>query len=132
METPALKQLLDSLFSQYTRRRFSDERGFCSCFTCSARGHWTDLQNGHFIPRSNMCTRYHEKNNHPQCVTCNEIKSGNLKAYARKLKQVYGEDTPEILAYLGKRTCRVDRMDMINMINELDYKIGVLIDGKGS
>ena len=40
---------LDKVFSEYIRQKYADSFGMVSCFTCDARKHWKDMQNGHFI-----------------------------------------------------------------------------------
>ena len=91
--------------------------------------HWTQLENSHFVDRAHMCTRWHDQNNHPGCVNCNRFLKGNLEVYARNLDLKYGTGTAEKLKALGRRTCKVNRAEMLEMINKLDKEIGEMING---
>ena len=127
-----VKNTLDRVFSQWIRRKAADENGWATCFTCGRPKPWFQLQNGHYVKRENMCTRYHPENNHPQCENCNVFLRGNLKVYAQKLDERYGEGTAEKLEALGKQTCKIHRNEMIELIRKLDKEIGEMIDGKRS
>lgn len=44
-----------------------------------------DAQNGHYIPRNRLNTRFDERNNNCQCVWCNVFKKWNYPEYAARL-----------------------------------------------
>jgi len=125
----AVKLLLDRIFSQYMRRSAADVNGYASCYTCGATKQWYELENGHYVDRQHMCTRYHPQNNHPQCHYCNATMDGNTEVYKANLDRDYGEGTAEKLEALGRMTCKISRVEMIEMIEKLDKKIGELING---
>jgi len=83
---------LDIVFSQYIRQKYADSFGMSRCYTCLKQAHWKDLQNGHYISRGHMNTRWDEENCRPQCVGCNVFKNGNYTEYAHRLLQEIGED----------------------------------------
>ncbi len=83
-------KLLDKVFSEYIRRKYSDDNGDVRCCTCSKMDHWKYMQAGHFISRGNMSLRFSEFNVHPQCPECNELKEGNLMQYRIYLENRYG------------------------------------------
>lgn len=56
--------------------------------TCGAVVFWKEIQCGHFIDRRHMATRFDPDNCHPQCVSCNVFKSGNIPMYERYLEQL--------------------------------------------
>lgn len=58
-----LKKELDRVFSIYIRAKYEKR-----CYTCGKEG---TLQNGHFIVRKYLATRWEEDNCRPQCVGCN-------------------------------------------------------------
>jgi hypothetical protein len=81
-----LKRKADKLFSVFIRVRD------CNCFTC---GRWLDFnsrQNGHYISRNHLNTRYDEQNCNTQCVSCNVFKKGNMAMYALNLTDKYGAE----------------------------------------
>jgi hypothetical protein len=119
-----LQRILDGVFSQWVRRKFADHAGNVACFTCGKVKHWTEIQNGHFVKRGNLCTRFSETNCNPQCGGCNGFKGGNLEVYREKLDELYGDGTAEELESFGRKTCKMTRSDFIEKIihydNELD------------
>jgi hypothetical protein len=68
-------------------------------------------------------------NNHPQCDYCNGYLKGNREVYAKKLDEQYGEGTAEKLEALGRKTCKIDRQEMLELIEKLDKEIGDMING---
>lgn len=49
------------------------------------------MQNGHFLPRQYLKTRYDERNNNCQCYACNMLYGGQGPTYAIRLEEKYGE-----------------------------------------
>lgn len=86
------KKKLDALFSRFIRERDGGQ-----CYTCPKKDEIKKMQNGHFVPRQYLATRYDEVNNHCQCYACNMLYNGQPSAYAKRLKQDYGPDIVEIL-----------------------------------
>lgn len=80
-----LKKDFDALFSQYIRRKYANEEGMVKCYTCSTIKHWKEIQNGHWIPRNNLATRFSEDNCRPQCVACNMFQHGMPDVFAVNL-----------------------------------------------
>lgn len=88
-ELPAVTILIDDLdiiFSQLIRLTHADEHGRVTCYTCDVVKHWKQMQNGHFVSRAQMPTRFSLKNCRPQCKTCNEDLRGNLVVFAGRLE----------------------------------------------
>ena len=68
---PSRKNLikkLDSVFSEYIRRKYADRDGIVKCFTCNKSAYWKGqgMQNGHFISRASRILRWEEDNCRPQ------------------------------------------------------------------
>lgn len=80
-----LKKELDKVFSEFIRRKYSDHYGYVNCYTCGLKKHWKEIQNGHFVSRSCLATRYSEDNCRPQCVGCNVFGGGKIALFALKL-----------------------------------------------
>lgn len=91
--TAQLKKDLDKVFSQFIRQREADKQGMTSCYTCGLRRHWKELQNGHFVPRQYLATRYDEVNCQPQCYACNMLYNGQPSAFAIRLNKDFGSGT---------------------------------------
>lgn len=83
----SLKKKLDKVFSKYIRQKYADKNGMVKCYTCSTVKHWKEIQNGHWIPRNNLATRFSEDNCRPQCVACNLFQKGMPDVFAVNLIQ---------------------------------------------
>lgn len=84
------KRELDRVFSIFIRQSYA-VNGYCSCYTCGKEGEIREMQNGHFIPRDYMSTRWDEANCRVQCPGCNVFKSGNYTEYSYRLLKEIGE-----------------------------------------
>lgn len=80
-----LKKELDKIFSIYIRTKNS-RYGYVNCFTCGKRLAIKEAQNGHFIRRQYLATRYSEDNCRPQCVGCNIFGDGKTVEFAKRLE----------------------------------------------
>lgn len=97
-------QTLDTWHSRYIRLRDTDSNGICRCFTCSSWvGHPKDCTNGHYIKRDRYSVKYHERNVHAQCLSCNGFEDGRQGRYAINLDTRYGRGTAAQLEALGSR-----------------------------
>lgn len=120
---------LDIAFSQYVRLSNADGNGFVCCYTCGYRAFWkrnrrggkSKIQNGHFIPRTKMVTRWDPINNHPQCVKCNEQLDGNLEVYEKALRAEYGDDAINDLIKRGSKPVTLD-LDYLRELRKLYEK----------
>lgn len=82
---------LDSLFSQYIRQKYAVD-GMTACVTCGVVKRWQEQQNGHYMSRGHLPTRWSEDNCAPQCVGCNVFRKGNYTEYSLWMIQTYGAD----------------------------------------
>lgn len=90
---PSIKTLrdkLDRVFSIYIRLRDSDDKGYCRCISCGDIVYWKNIQNGHYVNRGHMGTRFCERNCNAQCVKCNMFDEGNNIGYTKGLINKYG------------------------------------------
>lgn len=85
-----LKKELDRVFSLYIR---SIHPKFC--YTCNKSS--TVLQNGHFVPRIYLATRWDESNCRPQCAGCNIWGRGQLLDFEENLIEEIGKEKVEFL-----------------------------------
>lgn len=84
------KKELDTIFSQFIRLRDADGNGICYCVTCGKPYPWKEIQNGHFISRSKLATRFDEDNCHAQCYGCNVCHYGEVIKYMLWMENQYG------------------------------------------
>ena len=92
-----LKKKADRLFSIKRRKEESDSYGFVHCITFHVRKHWKEMDNGHFINRGYLATRYEKNNNFPQCTRCNVWRQGDHSRYRDNLIKIVGKDEVERL-----------------------------------
>ena len=85
------KAKLDKVFSLYIRLKYSDANGYCRCISCGKIHFYKDIQNGHYMSRRYMSTRFDENNCRPQCVACNIFNQGNIQMYRIGLVKQIGE-----------------------------------------
>ena len=97
-----LKKDLDAVFSKFIRERDQGQ-----CYTCPKKGEIKEMQNGHFVPRQYLATRYDEVNCHCQCYACNMLYNGQPSRYAERLEIDYGIGT---VARLEKLRHRIDKL----------------------
>lgn len=83
--TAKLKKELDAIFSKWIRAKYADSNGNVKCYTCSVSKPISEMQNGHWIPRNNLATRFSEENCRPQCVGCNMFQKGRPDVFAVNL-----------------------------------------------
>jgi len=121
-----LKKEADRLFSIYIRRKNSDWRDNATCYTCGKVAHWKELQNGHFVSRGKLNTRYLEDNCRVQCSGCNVFKKGNYTVYAERLIREKGPKEIARLNRLGNKTCQMKVVDYEKLIKKLKKLINNL------
>lgn len=90
---PNLKVKLDRIFSMYIRLRDSREFDFKAfrCISCGRMLPFEKADNGHYINRQHMSTRFDEMNCNAQCSHCNRFQEGNMQGYRNGLIRKYGE-----------------------------------------
>ena len=93
-----LRKKLDALVSQYVRRLYSDDNGEVTCYTCTKRAHYKEMQCGHFVPRQYLAARYDLRNLRVQCYACNMLYNSQPSTFAYKLEL----ETRGIVAELNK------------------------------
>ena len=101
MSRSKLIETLDNVFSKYIRLVKSTD-GLCKCISCGVVDNWKYMDNGHFIKRSNMATRWDVDNCNPQCTHCNRFLNGNIYNY----HEAIGDDLAESLTQIGHTTAK--------------------------
>ena len=87
--TAALKRKCWKLFSEYIRRKYSDDDGYASCFTCGTVKHWTEMDAGHGIGGRGNYVLFLEEVVRPQCKYCNGPLGGDYEHFVPKLISLY-------------------------------------------
>ena len=128
---PDYKKKLDEVFSKYIRLKYSDERGYCRCISCGKVHFWKQIQNGHYMSRRHLATRWSEDNCRPQCVACNIFNQGAAQMYRRNLVAEIGEDRVTWIESFA-HTSSKERSDFEYkaMIDEYTKKVNELLKDK--
>lgn len=117
-----------NLLSKIIRLKYSDDNGNCSCVSCGTTKHWSELQAGHFIPKSSGNSVYFlEENIHPQCVSCNIFKAGNLTEYTLFMIDTYGRGMVDELHEIKNEKLKITINDYENMIEEYKGRLKILL-----
>jgi hypothetical protein len=106
-----LIEKLDKVFSQYIRLREAKNNN-SECFTCGKVDHWKRLQNGHFMSRKHLSTRWDETNCQVQCAGCNVFRYGEQYKFSIGLDAKYGKGTAESMLLKSKETLKIDNIEL--------------------
>lgn len=121
------KERLDMIFSIYIRLKgcldTTNTTEIGKCFTCGRTYTFYELQNGHFISRKSLHTRFDEDNCKIQCSGCNVFKSGNYIEYTTRMIDKHGREFVERLKEKSKELIKFKAHDYVRMQNEIVYKI---------
>lgn len=118
--TAVLISELDDIISKYVRLTYADFRGFCKCVCCDTVAHWTKMDCAHFIPRSNMATRFYLPNLRPASKLCNQFDSSNhLRRWSGKMSANEWTD----LTFKAKSLMKWTKPELQSMIEEYKEKV---------
>jgi hypothetical protein len=124
----SLKDLItdcDAIFSTYIRLKYTDEDGFCECFTCGERKRWEEQQCGHYIGRGSLYLRFDPRNCRVQDSYCNELKHGDMAEFTKRLEAEHPGIT-DILIEESSIIYKPSRSDLKGLITEYTSKVKLL------
>jgi hypothetical protein len=132
MTVSKLKKELDKWFSLYIRLREATDEGLVQCFTCgNVNNYKVGMQNGHFMSRQFMATRYNEQNCQVQCVGCNMFKFGEQFKFSLALDSKYGKGTAEDLLHKSRQINKMSSKDFEEKISYYKLIVEKLLKEKG-
>lgn len=127
-----LMKELDDIFSKYIRLKYSDDNGYCRCISCGKVFFWKNIQNGHYMSRRYMSTRWSEDNCRPQCVACNMFNQGNIQMYRRGLIKQIGEQRVDLVEALARQASdKKSEFEYAAMIKDFKKEVIALLKKKG-
>lgn len=121
---------LDNIFSKYIRLRDSDKSGYCRCISCGKLVFWKYIQNGHFVNRKHMSTRFDEYNCNAQCLSCNCFDEGNNLGYSAGLVRKYGKSVLDILLIRKNQMKKWSDFEIKKLINHYKKEVDKLLKEK--
>jgi hypothetical protein len=104
-----LKKDLDTIFSIYIRQKHEDNKGNVECYTCRKLFTVKTIQNGHFVSRQYLATRWSDDNCRPQCWGCNGFGKGKPLDFEERLKKDLGEEYVEKMKASRHISLKLDR-----------------------
>jgi hypothetical protein len=120
-----LVQDLDAIFSKWVRLKYADGEGVVKCYTCPTKKRVEEMQNGHFIPRANLSTRWMPENCRPQCEKCNCYLDGNTAVFEANLR-LEDDSLPDYLKEQGRAPDKPTRSDLRELVNGYRFKVKLL------
>jgi hypothetical protein len=115
-----LVKKLDSVFSIYIRRRYA-VNDIAKCVTCGKEDHWSKLQNGHFMSRKHLSTRWNEDNCQVQCAGCNVFRYGEQYLYSQYL----GDKLSQELYIKSKQIRKFTDVELQELIEHYTHQISL-------
>ncbi len=107
----------DRIFSLFIRQRDADSNGVIRCISCGAFRLWRSADNGHYLKRQHMATRFNEINCNGQCKPCNGFEQGNNQNYRIGLVKKYSEKAVQELEAHEHDTCKLSQFDIEQIFN---------------
>lgn len=129
-EIQKLRKQADDIFSLFIRLSNCDADGYGKCITCEFRGHFRQMDNGHFIGRQFKATRFDEKNVSMQCKGCNKFGQGMAEQFAIEIDKKHGEGTAKLLKAQSRNTIKEERLLYLSVISEYTQKVYELMNTK--
>lgn len=125
-----LKANLDTIFSRFVRLRDS-KNGVCKCCTCGKFGEILAMQNGHYMSRRHLATRFSETNTGVQCLHCNMFDQGKQAEFTKYLERRYGIGTAGKSHIQSSNLTKWGRFEYELLIKEYTQKFNKLVEEKG-
>lgn len=117
-----LRDEADYLYSRYIRLKHMEADGLVPCYTCAKRLPMAQIQNGHYIHRQDMGTRFLDDNCRPQCPECNARHNDDKEPFKQKLEA----EKPGITEWLEEQARLVSkptREELRELITNLRWKV---------
>lgn len=114
---------LDRVFSRWVRLKDADVNGNVRCVVCGSLWDWKHIQNGHYISRSHMSTRFLEDNCYPQCSICNSQHEHFQQPFKEALERIGGISLVAYLELMGKKTAKFSANDLREKIQYYEQEL---------
>lgn len=119
----AMKSRAWKLFSEFVRRKHSDEGGTGRCYTCGELAHWKELQCGHAIGGRHNAVLLDEEICRPQCIRCNVFMRGQYPIFTSKLIRENGLEWFESKLISARAVVKINRAEYEEKIQELKQRL---------
>ena len=117
----AAKKAAWSWLSKCVRYSHATDGLHAACVTCGKVSKWTELDAGHYEPKTRSNALFFCATNvAPQCTGCNRFRHGNLSEFARWMLREYGQGHLDRLADMRSMVMKWKVADYEEMI--IHYK----------
>jgi len=125
--TGMLTRKLDWIFSEYIRRKYSDENWMITCISCEKVIHWKESHNCHWLPRGKKQYRFDQDNCRPWCAWCNTFnQEKHIRVFTIKQIARLGAETVDIMNDNTKYVYRQGKTELRALIEEFTTKLNNL------
>lgn len=122
-----LTKKLDRIFSEYIRRKYSDENWMITCISCEKKSHRKEANNCHWINRWNKQYRFDEDNCRPGCTSCNLYnKEFHIRVFTTKQITRLGIETVNIMNDNTNYVYKQGKTELKALIEEFSTKLNNL------
>ena len=118
------------VFSEYIRRKDTNEEGEVECYTCYEVRHWKRIHAGHFVSRNARAVKFDEQNVKPQCPGCNAFNGGMSWKFGQRLDEEFGEGTAENLEAQRFSIIKRTPGELEKMYKDYEKKLKSLLKSK--
>lgn len=115
---PELLKLAEIVFNKWIRNRDTDEHGRFICISCGKRKDATEMDAGHYYPKTCSFLRFNENNVHGECQSCNRFHNDHLDAYAQNLIKKIGVVEVARLQCSFRNEKKWDREELLEIIKK--------------
>jgi hypothetical protein len=115
------------LLQKIRRIESADANGYCPCSSCGKVYHWTELQGGHYVPRTKTATKLEEHNINPLCASCNCFRAEEARCpYSIWMIETYGYPYVKWLEAESKKEKKWSRPELMELINSYRERLRAL------
>lgn len=128
-----LKREVWTWCSRYVRLLYSDDKGFCRCYTCNSKRFWTmdGMEGGHGIGGRNNAVLYMLEVLRPQCHTCNCVNNGEYEKFHAKLEKEHGKEQWEQIRTDAKKPKRFTEAELAKKLDFFKSEVERMKKEKG-
>lgn len=122
-----LTKKLDKIFSEYIRRKYSNEEWIITCISCDKELPWKESHNCHWIGRGNKQYRFDEDNCRPWCVWCNTFNQEfHQRIFTIRQIERLGKDIVDLMIDNTNYVYKQGKTELRALIEEYTVKLNQL------
>jgi len=104
------------ILQRIVRLKAADDNGYARCVTCGKVDHYTNMDGGHWIPRSYTAHKLTEENLACQCKGCNGYGGGRYHEFTVHMIDMYGREWVDHMIATKADTRKYTRTEIMDKI----------------